>query len=133
MTQVLIADDHSLMRQSLRALLDNATDIKVVGEAKDGREAVMAVEALEPDLVVMDISMPRLDGISATQQIRRLDVTTRVLILSMHSDQTLVREALRKGAKGYVLKRTISEELLPAIRQIDRGEVFLSRSLPESA
>jgi DNA-binding NarL/FixJ family response regulator len=130
--RVIIADDHHLVRQGIRALLEKADDIEVVGEAAEGREAVELVERLVPDVLVMDIAMPRLDGNQAIGQVRALGVATQVVMLSMYSDETLVRQALRNGAKGYLLKRSVTEELLLAIRAAVRGEIYLSPAISQS-
>ena len=132
MIRVIVADDHHLVRQGIRALLENADDIEVVGEAENGQEALELAERLVPDVLVMDISMQRLNGILATERIRAQRIPTRVLILSMHADGSLVRQALRKGAKGYLLKRSVVEELLLAVRAASRGETYLSPSISES-
>lgn len=129
MVRVVIADDHKLVRRSVRALLDNAADIAVVGEAENGREAVELVRELGPDLVIMDVAMPEMDGISATSQIRSEKLTSKVLILSMYANQSLVQQALENGADGYLLKRTVSDELLPAVYRALQGEIYLSRDL----
>jgi len=126
MIRVVIADDHNLVRQGLRALLEKAGDIEVVAEAADGQEAVELVERLLPDVLVLDIAMPHLNGVEAVGRLRDLKVKTRALILSMYADDTLVRQALRNGAKGYLLKRAVSEELLLAVRAVSRGDTFLS-------
>ena len=126
MIRVVIADDHHLVRQGLRALLERASDIEVVGEAADGPEALELVQRLLPDVLVLDIAMPHLNGVEAVGRLRDLRVKTRALILSMYSDETLVRQALRNGAKGYLLKRAISEEFLLAVRAVSRGDTFLS-------
>ena len=130
--RVIIADDHHLVRQGIRALLEKADDIEVVGEAADGQEAVELVERLAPDVLVMDIAMPRLNGNQAAGQVRTLGVATQVVILSMYSDETLVRQALRSGARGYLLKRSVTEELLLAIRAASRGEIYLSPAISGS-
>jgi DNA-binding NarL/FixJ family response regulator len=127
--RVILAEDHHLVRQGIRALLERAADVEVVGEAADGQEAVELVQRLTPDVLVMDIAMPRLDGTQATERIRALGVATQVVILSMHSDETLVRQMLRSGAKGYLLKRSVTEELLLAVRAATRGEVYLSPAI----
>jgi DNA-binding NarL/FixJ family response regulator len=129
MIRVIVADDHHLVRQGIRALLERADDIEVVGEAADGQEAIELVQRLNPDVLVIDIAMPRLDGTQATERVRALGVATRVVILSMHSDETLVRQTLRSGARGYLLKRSVTEELLLAVRAAVRGEIYLSPAI----
>ncbi len=129
MIRALIADDHNLVRQGIRALLEKTADIQVVGEAEDGQQALDLAKQLEPDVIVMDHSMPRLNGTQAMERIRAEGLPSRVIILSMHSDETLVRQALRSGAKGYLLKWSVVEELLLAIRAACRGETFLSSQL----
>jgi two-component system response regulator NreC len=129
MIRTLIADDHNLVRQGIRALLEKADDIRVVGEAEDGQEALDLAKQLKPDVIVMDHSMPRLNGTQATERIRAERLPSQVIILSMHSDEALVRQALRSGAKGYLLKWSVFEELLLAIRAACRGETFLSSQL----
>lgn len=129
MIRVIVADDHHLVRQGTRALLERAEDIQVVGEAADGQEAIQLVERLVPDVLVMDIAMPRLNGTEAAARVRALGVKTQVVILSMYSDETLVRQTLRNGAKGYLLKRSVTEELLLAVRSASRGEIYLSPAI----
>jgi DNA-binding NarL/FixJ family response regulator len=126
MIRVVLADDHHLVRTGIRALLEKAGDIEVVGEAADGQEAVELVERLQPDVLVIDIAMPRLTGIQALERVRTLGENTRVVILSMHSGGPLVRQALRAGAIGYLLKHSVTEELLLAVRAASRGETYLS-------
>jgi DNA-binding NarL/FixJ family response regulator len=127
--RVLIVEDHHLVRQGIRSLLEKAEDIEVVGEAADGQEAVELTERLAPDVVVMDIAMPRMDGSQALVRIRALDAATQVIMLSMYSDEALVRQALRHGAKGYLLKRSVTEELLLAIRAASQGDTYLSPAI----
>ena len=129
MIRVVIADDHHLVRQGIRALLESQDDIQVVGEAKDGYEALELVEYMEPDVLVLDINMPRLEGIEAMKKVFDLDLKTQVLILSMYSDKSLIKKAVRNGAKGYLLKRSVTEELLCAIRAASQGEVYLSSDI----
>jgi len=126
MIKVLIADDHHLVRQGIRALLENEIDIQVVGEAQDGREVLELSNNLNPDVVVLDINMPRLDGIETTERLVELGSKAQVLILSMYSDESLVRKAFRKGAKGYLLKRSVTEELLEAVRAASKREIYIS-------
>jgi len=126
MIRVVIADDHHLVRHGIRALLEKEKDIQVVGEAADGREAIKLVERLLPDVVLMDVAMPGLNGIESMKRIRALDVKTRIVALSMYSDESLVREALRNGVNGYLTKRALTEELLLAVHAAIRGETYLS-------
>lgn len=127
--RILLADDNSLVRRGIRIMLDAVEDVEVVGEAEDGQEAIALVESLDPDIVIMDISMPRLDGLKATRRIRAMKTATQVLILSIHPNPTFVRQAMRGGARGYLLKRALSKELLPALYQVSAGELYLSQAL----
>lgn len=131
MIRVLLADDHHLVRTGIRALLEKAGDIEVVGEAVDGQEAAELAERLAPDVLLIDIAMPRLNGIQAIERVRALGLETQIVILSMHSDQTLVRRALQYGARGYLLKRSVSEELLLAVRAASQGKIYLSPAVSE--
>ena len=126
MIRLVIAEDHHLVRQGIRVLLEREKDIEVVGEAVDGREAVELVQSLTPDVLLMDIAMPRLDGIQALEKLRALNIATQTVILSMYSDDALVRQALHNGARGFLLKGSVSEELLLAIRAADKGAAYLS-------
>lgn len=132
MIRVIVADDHNLVREGICKLIDGVDDIEVVGEASTGREAVELVEELEPEVVIMDIGMPRLDGGQATQQILSLDLPTQVVILSMHSDPVLAQQLLRQGAKGYLLKDSLAEELPMAIRAAFQGKMYLSPAISGS-
>ncbi len=132
MIRVIVADDHHLVLEGIRALLEKADDIDVVGQAVDGQEAVEQVQRLTPDVLVMDIAMPRLNGIQAVERLRALGTPTRIVILSMYSDEILVRQALQHGAKGFLLKGSVSEELLLAIRAASRGAVYLSPAISET-
>lgn len=131
MIDVVIADDHLMVRAGIRALLEKNGDIHVMGEASDGMEAVEMVEKHKPDVLVMDIMMPRMNGIQAAYGIQRLKVPTRVLLLTMQLDEGLVYQALLSGVKGYVLKSSASDELLHAIREIALGKTFLSSPVSE--
>jgi DNA-binding NarL/FixJ family response regulator len=104
MIRVIVADDHNLVREGICALLEKAGGFEIVGEAEEGREAVEMTQRLNPDVVVMDIAMPRLNGIQAAEQIRALGLPTKIVILSMYSDEVLVRQALQHGARGFLLK-----------------------------
>lgn len=129
MISVVIADDHNLVRQGIRALLEKAAKIKIVGEASDGNQAVEICESLKPDVLVTDIVMPRLNGIQAVDRLREDKLPTRAIILSMYSDETMIRQALMKGAKGYVLKQAVADELLIAIHSAMQGETYLSPAI----
>lgn len=130
--RVLLADDHHLVRQGIRSLLEKPEDIQVIGEASNGREAVELVEELAPDVLVMDIAMPCLDGIQAIKQVLSTNEDTHVVVLSMYSDKALVRQALKNGASGYLLKASVVEELLLAVRAASRGDIYLSPTISRS-
>ena len=130
--RILLADDHAVLRAGLRALLAAQGGLEVVGEAADGAEAVRLAQALRPDVVVMDIGMPGVNGIDATARIKRDLPAAKVLILSMHDDQGYLRQVLRAGASGYVLKKAADTELLAAIQAAARGEVFLDPGLAKA-
>lgn len=133
MIRVAIADDHHLVRQGIRALLEKADDIEVVGEAADGYEALELVERLMPDVLIMDLVMPHLDGFQTMQRVVAHSAgSTQVVVLSMHSDKLLVRRALRNGARGYLLKNSVVEELLLAVRAASRDEIYLSPAIAKS-
>jgi len=132
MIRVVIAEDHHLVRDGIRALLDRADDMQVIGEAVNGADAVTLVERLKPDVVVMDVTMPGQNGIEATRIIRSAGQATEVVILSMHTDPALVRKALQVGAKAYVLKGSVTEELLLAVRSAFQGATYLSPAASES-
>ena len=128
--RVLIADDHALVRESVKAILANEKDIEIVATAGDGQEAVELFKSYRPDVVVMDISMPKMDGIHATELISKQEKATGIVILSMHVNGALVQQALRMGALGYVLKRQATDELPKAIRAAYQGQTFLSTAIP---
>ncbi len=127
--RILLADDHSLVRASLRSLLTDNPGIEVVAEASDGRQALELVGQHRPDLVLMDISMPGLNGLEATRQIVKAHPIVRVIVLSMHASDQHVLRALRSGASGYVLKGSLPRELELAIESVARGEIFLSPAI----
>jgi len=124
--RILLADDHTLMRSGIRALLEDEPGLTIIGEAEDGRSAVAQACRLEPDVVVMDIAMPLLNGLEATRQIRQQCPHVRVLILSMHENEEYIRQVLEAGAMGYILKDAAARELISAIRSVYRGEAVLS-------
>jgi len=132
MIRVLIADDHHLVRKGIVELLKMADDIRVIGEAEDGLETVELAGRLCPDVLIMDIGMPRMSGIQAAEKIKSLRLPTRIVILSMYADEVLVRLALKNGVYGYLLKRSVTEELLLAIRSAYNGEIFLCHAVSES-
>jgi two-component system response regulator NreC len=123
--RVLLADDHAILRSGLKALLSNEADMEVVGEASNGREAVQVATRLKPDVIVMDISMPEMDGLKAAEEINNLSLPSRVVILTVHADEDYLFQTLRVGASGYVLKSSADVELIDAIRTAYKGEVFL--------
>jgi DNA-binding NarL/FixJ family response regulator len=123
--RILIADDHPVLRRGLRALIEEEPDMEVVGEAGNGLEAVQLAERLRPDVVIMDISMPELDGLEATRRIRERSPSTYILILTVHAQERYLFPVLKAGASGYVRKTAADEELIEAIRVVARGDVFL--------
>lgn len=130
--RVLLADDHSVVRQGFRMILGAQADMEIVGEAGNGREAISMSEQLHPDVVVMDVAMPELNGIEATRRIMESAPHTRILALSMHKDSVYVREILRAGARGYLLKDSIDVDLLAAVRAVAKGEGYLSPAVSDS-
>jgi DNA-binding NarL/FixJ family response regulator len=129
MIRVLVAEDHHLVRQGIVKLLEGAGDLQVVGEAGNGSQAIALYEALRPDVVILDISMPELDGLETLAELGRRQPKPHVVILSMHVDPSLVRQALRAGALGYVVKQSVAEELLAAVRAARAGSLFLSSGI----
>ena len=124
--RILLADDHAIIRQGLRSLLEKERDIEVVGEAKDGRKALSLVRELNPDITVMDITMPNLNGVDATRQITSDFPQTKVIALSIHSDKQFVTDMLKAGASGYILKECLFVEFVQAIRSVAGGISYLS-------
>jgi two-component system response regulator NreC len=127
--RVLLADDHRILREGIRALIEDQEDMQVVGESEDGLETVKKVAKLQPDVVVMDIAMPLLNGLEATRQIRRDFPQVKVLILTMHDNEEYIRQVLAAGALGYVLKDAAARDLLGAIRTVNQGEAVLSPAI----
>jgi len=126
---VLLAEDHQIVREGFRSLLKHERDIEVIGEAADGREAVRLTRKLRPEVVVMDIAMPLLNGVEAARQIRKAFPDTKVLFLSAHSDDAYVEKVAVLGATGFLLKQTSSENLAVAIREVQKGNSFYSQSI----
>jgi two-component system, NarL family, response regulator NreC len=124
--KILLADDHTIVRQGLKLILAAHADMQVLGEAANGREAVELAAKLHPDIVLMDVAMPELNGIEATRQMVAANARIRILVLSMHKESVYVREILRAGARGYILKDAIDTELLTAIRSVARGDGYIS-------
>jgi DNA-binding NarL/FixJ family response regulator len=126
---VLLVDDHEIMRQGLRMLLEKQPDMEVAGEAKNGKEAIHLSDELQPDIIVMDVNMPGLDGADATRQIKKDHPDIKVVALSMHSKKGFIVEMLKAGASAYVLKENAFSELVTAINTIITGEVYLSAKI----
>lgn len=126
MTRILLADDHGIVRQGLRAVLSRDPSFEVVGESSDGREAVRLADTLQPDVVIMDISMPQLNGIEAAKQILKSSSRVSVIMLSMHSDETYIIRALSAGVKGYLLKESAEVDLVRAVQTVAQGKPFFS-------
>jgi two-component system response regulator NreC len=124
--KILLVDDHTLVRQGLKLILSAHSDLEVIGEAANGREAVELSQKLKPDVVLMDVAMPELNGIEATKRMVEANSRVRVLVLSMHKEPVYVREILRAGARGYILKDAIDTELLSAVRSVARGDGYVS-------
>lgn len=131
--RVLIVDDHTILREGIRSLLERESDIEIVGEAGDGVEAVEKAGELNPDVVLMDIGMPRMNGIEATRKIRQAYPHIRVLILSMHDDEEYVRPLMQAGASGFVLKRSATTDLVVALRAAFQGHTVLAPELAQVA
>jgi len=127
--RILLADDHAVVRDGVRALLEKQTDMAVVAEAADGREAAQLAEDLRPDVVIMDVGMPNLNGIDATRRILAAHPQIAVVILSMHQDESYVLRSLKAGAKAYLLKDSLRSDVLDAIRAVVQGRSFLTRKI----
>ncbi len=126
--RVILADDHAVVRAGLKAVLGASPDIEVVGEAPDGAEAIALAERLDPDVLIMDLSMDRLDGAAATRLIVERKLRTRVLILTMHAEEDYLLSALEAGAAGYLMKNAADRELVDAVRTVARGDMFIRPS-----
>lgn len=131
MIKIMIVDDHNIVREGIRTILDKYPDLKVVAEANDGRSAVESVAEVRPDVVLMDMSMPGMNGIEATQRIHAEHPEVRVLILSMHKDKRFVTQGFQAGARGYLLKDCASGELVQAVRTVAAGEMYVCSGIVE--
>lgn len=129
MTRILLADDHAMLREGLKSLLVERDDFEVVGEASDGLEAIEKAEQLTPDLAILDISLPRMDGIQVIRRLLELSEPPDIIILSMHTERHYIREALRAGARGYVLKEAAARDLQLAVDIVRQGNVYLTPSI----
>lgn len=132
MIKILLADDHALVRQGLRFILEAQDDMEIVGQAGNGNEAVEMAEKLKPDVVIMDVAMPGLNGVEATRRLSGSLPRTRVLALSMHKDSVYVREILRAGARGYLLKDSGDADLIAAVRAVAKGEGYISPAVSDA-
>lgn len=126
--RILLADDHTILRAGLRMMLNAQPDMEVIGEAQDGKQAINATMHLQPDIVLMDITMPDMNGIEATRQIKRVAPEVKVLVLTMHENDEYVFQALRAGASGYILKEAADTELITALHVLRSGQFYLSPS-----
>lgn len=127
--RVLLADDHTILRDGIRSLIEDEPDMEVIGEAEDGITVVKLTERLKPDVILMDLAMPLLNGLEATRQIRKNQPGAKILILTMHENEEYIRQVLVAGAMGYILKDAAARELLGAIRSVHKGEVVLSPAI----
>jgi two-component system, NarL family, response regulator NreC len=127
--RLALADDHTMMRSGLRLLLEREPDFSIVGEAGDGRQAIEIVETQSPDIVIMDVAMPNLNGIEAARRITGAHPRTAIVILSMHSDESYVLRALNAGARGYLLKDSAESDLIAAVRAVSQGKAFFSPAI----
>jgi two-component system response regulator NreC len=128
-TRVLIVDDHGILRAGLRALLDEEPDLTVVGEAADGAQALRLARSLRPEVVLMDIGLPDIDGLEVTRALLKAQPSVRVLVLTMYEDSALLHAALEAGAAGYIIKRALEGELVSAIRAVMRGDLYVHPAL----
>ena len=131
MINILLADDHKLLIDGLRSLLDKQAEIQIVGVAKDGLETVTLAQECKPDIILLDISMPRLNGLDAAAKILRETPGIKIIFLSMHADRRYIQEAIRIGARGYILKESAANEVIEAIHTVQKGELYLSHAVRE--
>lgn len=131
-TKILVADDHGVVRKGLRFLLERHDDMEVVGEASSGREAIRMAEEFDPEIIIMDIAMPQFNGIDAAEQILRKNSNTRVIMLSMYTDEEFLTRSLAVGVKGYLLKDSAEVDLVPAVRAVAAGKSFFSSQIAQA-
>jgi DNA-binding NarL/FixJ family response regulator len=131
--RIVLADDHSIVRKGLRSLLEGVSEFRVVGEAVDGLQTVQLVEQYQPDILILDIMMPGLSGLDVARQVKQRAPKTRIIILSMHSNEQYVIDALNVGVSGYVLKESTTEDLIKAVHQVSSGHRYLSEAISERA
>jgi len=129
--RIVLAEDHKMIREALRMLVNAQADMEVIGEADDGLAAIALVETQQPDVVVMDVSMPQLNGLKATETLKQLHPDVKILVLTRHTDRGYVEQLLRSGAKGYVLKQSASEELVRAVRRVAAGQIYVDPGVTE--
>ena len=129
MIKILLADDYYIVRKVLRSLLENEKDFEIVGEAANGLETVELCRSLQPDILLLDLMMPGINGLEVISRLARICPQIRIIIISMHSNEAYVNEALRRGAKAYVLKEAAADELVNAVRRVKDGAIFVSSSL----
>ena len=132
MIRVLIADDHAIVRGGIRRMLEDHKDIQIVGEGGDGQEAIQKVLETDPDVILLDISMPGMDGLDVTKQLKAIDPKVRILILTMHAEEQYAPRLMKAGAMGYVTKHAVPEDLVKAIHAVHSGRRFISPTLAES-
>lgn len=123
--RILLADDHPILREGMRRMIDAESDMHVVAEAADGIEVLSLVPTVQPDVIVLDLSMPRLGGVETTRRLKALNTACKIFVLTVHEDRGYLREVLQAGAAGYMLKRAAAEELIEALRTVARGEAFV--------
>ncbi len=129
MIRVVVVEDHHLVRQGIIKLLESANDLDVVGEADDGKQAIALAKSLRPDVMILDLTMPQFDGFQALAEIRKLELRPQIVILSMHADPGMIRQALQGGALGYVIKQSVADELIAAVRAARNGSIYLSSGI----
>lgn len=130
--KVVIAEDHTILREGLKALLGSDPDLEICGEADNGKDAIKLVQRLNPDIILMDLSMPRIHGLEAIREIRKTNPTTKILVLTVHDDEEYISATLRSGASGYVLKNDSYNELLSSIKTVLRGKPYLSPAISQT-